>query len=579
MLALFILLGLLLIHTWFGPDIWYHLNWGRSLWEKQSLLPDVRTLIPQPLEANPYWLFQLVNYGLYSVGGVILVSLVFMAIWLLIAWLWVRITQAHKSSFLGLLFFLVFILLSQQRFEARPEIWSYLFLLLTLWLLLRRKPGQAARWPELLSLFVIQAVWLNSHSYFIFGLAVTVLSGSVRSAIVSAAACLLSPFGPYLWISLWNYVQFGPQMKDVIHELMPPAFTWHYPMGIFWIYLAFVSGFSVWIASQSLRAKKLVTPFLLSKILWAGMGAVVAVQAARNIPLFLILSAPLLADLLAQVKIWLDKRSRWRPFYNQALSYTVMAMAVTLSVFVYSGQFHRWTYSMGRFGFGLEKAAFPVEAVEYLKSISFEGNLFTDSYDGGYVQFMMPKIKVAGDSYFADADETLKYFAAIRNPQALDELNRRLSFDALLINIENVDGLQSFMSNKVWRMVYADSHRVLFVNHGRFEQAQFSLEKTKLYDGGDLRHWVYAYGVNTWAGLAYSRQDAALMENLIAELLEAKAIPSTALRFVLQLGIIQKNQKIISSGLALSGRVYESEPGEMERLNTLLASAAALQVR
>src|SRR5689334_17755617 len=75
--TLFLGLILLLCHSWQGPDIWYHLTWGRDIFTTGSFLPQVHVLLPQPIAANNYWLFQLLTFGLYSLGGIIAVSAVF----------------------------------------------------------------------------------------------------------------------------------------------------------------------------------------------------------------------------------------------------------------------------------------------------------------------------------------------------------------------------------------------------------------------------------------------------------------------------------------------------------------------
>src|SRR6185503_14000255 len=76
--GVFLLLILLLWHSWFGPDIWYHLSWGRSLVQNFSFLPVTRTLISQPVYANTYWLFQIAMYALMSAGGIYAISAIFL---------------------------------------------------------------------------------------------------------------------------------------------------------------------------------------------------------------------------------------------------------------------------------------------------------------------------------------------------------------------------------------------------------------------------------------------------------------------------------------------------------------------
>src|SRR6185437_136848 len=123
---------LFLCHSWFGPDIWYHLTWGRSLVTTVSFLPTTQTLIPQPIFANTYWLFQSLIYLSYQTGGPYLVSFIFAFVWLAIFTLWLKLSGLWRHA-LGPWLSLGFVICCQLRFEHRPESFSYLLLMIFLW--------------------------------------------------------------------------------------------------------------------------------------------------------------------------------------------------------------------------------------------------------------------------------------------------------------------------------------------------------------------------------------------------------------------------------------------------------------
>jgi hypothetical protein len=233
LLALFTLLGFFLCHSWYGPDIWYHLTWGRSLLAHQELIPHTQTLLAQPIPANTYWLFQILAQLGYQTGGIYLMSAAFAVLWLIIAVLWLHLAQAWLRPIL----FFAMIILCQLRFEQRPEVLSYLFLLVSIWLLQRRPMGSRPSWPSLAALVVVQALWTSVHSYFALGpfiaaaYALAMLFGSREDrrsgALLFGAAVLgslLTPFGWTVWENVWAYTQVGTQLRDLNLELFAPRF-------------------------------------------------------------------------------------------------------------------------------------------------------------------------------------------------------------------------------------------------------------------------------------------------------------------------------------------------------------------
>ena len=119
--AISILLGLMLCHSIYGPDIWYHLSWGRSLAFSGAFTPQLNVLLQQPIVANIYWLFQLVTYGVFSLGGAIGIGILFMLLWIFIAACWLVMTGAWKNQNFGPLLFLAFVLCAQLRGGRHAE--------------------------------------------------------------------------------------------------------------------------------------------------------------------------------------------------------------------------------------------------------------------------------------------------------------------------------------------------------------------------------------------------------------------------------------------------------------------------
>src|SRR5262245_22218695 len=88
-LAVLALLSLFACHRWFGPDIFFHLAWGRAILESGQSLPPIPALMNGSIPANQYWLFQICLHLLYQAGGPALVTFVYVGLWLAIGALWI----------------------------------------------------------------------------------------------------------------------------------------------------------------------------------------------------------------------------------------------------------------------------------------------------------------------------------------------------------------------------------------------------------------------------------------------------------------------------------------------------------
>ena len=474
-----------------------------------------------------YWIFQLFMYGLMQVGGPLLISIVFAILWWCIALLWIKQANVKVAPFYGSIFFLAFVLGIQMRFEPRPEVFSYLFLSLLIAIVVNLDLTQKPSWRALAALFALESLWTGFHGYFALGPCVAVaLMASVlwegkwrlntRAAYVFSAVTLgsfASPFGFKVWEGVWRYAEVSRALRDINHELMPtPMLTLYWPLTLFWVYWLLAFGYSVVLLYRRLQT----FPAFL-----ALGGILLSIQATRNVPLFFIMVAPLTGVALRTLARFEPVRRVW--------TYAPSAIALVLSVFVVRGDYHKWSSSLGTFGFGLEKSAYPIGVADFLRGLQLKGKIFSDSYDGGYLEYHLPSAKVAGDSYFADGNLTLKYFGAIRDPLAFRDLDEEFRFDALVINLENQEVLASIWGNPEWKLAFADSHRTVFLRASEMRAREFDLLRARLYDGEDLTHWTYAFGVTTWAQMAAKMRNVPLMKKVLREVNQAPAVPRAIL--------------------------------------------------
>jgi hypothetical protein len=310
-----------------------------------------------------------------------------------------------------------------------------------------------------------------------------------------------------------------------------------WPTAIFW---------AAWLATLGLTVRFLILIGSWPIGALALVGLALSAQTIRNMPLFFLLS-PLI----------------WRPWTlainKKALRVLNPAMlsilGFALSLSVVTGRYHRWVSALSTFGVHLEWASYPIGVVEFLQKGGFKGKIFSDSYDGGYLEYHMDGIQIAGDSYFSDSLQTRRFFAAIKEPNALMQMIAQFNFDALVVNIENMDVVNMLLSNPDWVTAYADSHRILFVRQITNPLFKGDLSQFNFYHGEDLRHWAYEFGVVSWMALAYQRQLPVLMKKVLTDLAPAQVIPSSAFKIALKYSVDHRDEDLVRLLASLQDRV------------------------
>jgi hypothetical protein len=300
-------------------DTFYHLRSGRAMWETGWFLEREafsHTARGQPLH-NHWWLSQLLFYGLYSVGGPVLLSAAagvsaFLALYL--SWRLVR-GSVETRIVLMIAFMLV---LSQ--WSVRPQVFSMLLLMLVIRLVL------ANRLAWISPLFL---VWANAHALVVLGIlaaAAVVLEALVwsryrlRSAILlalaAAAAPMLSPLGLHYWPRVIETVRESRHLG--IHEYRSAFAAGTHALG-FWILLAAL-------AIMVLRARRRLVQLTAGErvlLLTSGLFALAAMVSVRNVAFFALVAVPALSRVFPA-----SSPRRPRPAAGPAVALLAVAIVI-----------------------------------------------------------------------------------------------------------------------------------------------------------------------------------------------------------------------------------------------------------
>lgn len=359
-------------------DFWWHLKTGEIIWEQKEFQHTEIYSFTAP--GRPYvdheWLFQVIQYLLYSSGGPLAVILfkcvILIAIYLLIARF---LLQKRVHPWIVIPLIAVSIAGGRTRFVERPEIFTELFLVFSyLWI---QKYLETKNWKFLVPVLPVIVVWSNIHAAVILGL---ILQGAFLGGVIAervlnrfdypafykagpreiatlavflVASILLTGINP----NGYNVLKVPFELTEIIESGLlnnqewqqPPA--WRLPF----FYLCQILLFATFL----LNARKVH----FVHFFFAAFLSYISLKYVRNIALFSMFMPLLIWPYL--VNLWV----RWKVAMG-ALCAAALYSAIVLSPF--------------EFGSGISWY-FPDGIVEYTVKNNLRGNMLNSYAFGGYL--------------------------------------------------------------------------------------------------------------------------------------------------------------------------------------------------
>jgi len=447
------------------PDFWWHLKVGEDILATHrwpSTDPYSFTAAGQPWLASE-WLGDVVFAVVSRLGGlrglqallIILGSAIVLALYGYAA-------SRSKNSKAGFITAVMLLFLATANFNLRPQMFGYLFLVLTLIALERFRQGKpVALW----FLPVLFLMWINTHGSWEIGLGVILVywvSGlktfrfgdfemvawkpneRVRISTVFLLCLIVMPVTPYgtrLAAYPFQFISSLPLNLSNINEWQPMPFNL---FAAKW-FLALVLGA---IAAQiAFQLKWRLEDFVLFFV-----GAALAFVHRRFLLTFVPFFAPILATMLA----------RWVPRYQREKDPYVLngfLMAIMLGAMIY--------YFPSRATIEENVSThFPVGAVSYLRSQPARGAIFNSYIFGGYLVYAQNVDRKVFIDGRADLYERGGVYAdylqvSLLQPAALGILRNYGIRGCLIQKGEPLAVLLSALSD--WKSVYSDKVSILLV--------------------------------------------------------------------------------------------------------------------
>lgn len=426
-----------------------------------------------PVE-NHHWLSGVIFYLIRKFFNFSGLSVFFIILNLLSFLIFFKIAYRKAGFGAAGLISLPVIYLLAHRTEIRPEMFSYFFGAIFLYLLWAVKDKAiSSRW--LLLLPILQIFWVNLHIYFFIGpmliglfLLETLISKRENwkedcrlLALVLAAAiaaCFVNPFGAAGALApLTIFKNYGYALAENKSVLFTEKF-----MGYSEFFILRVVSFLLiisFLAILAFRRKK----FSIAALCLTAIFGIMAWLAIRNVALFGFFALPVLAANIGDI---FDNKFRDNFWLNNISA--VAALTVFLSVIFSQGQrsFPFWNY----FGIGLEpNNSYPME---FFKKEDIKGPIFNNYDIGGYLIFhLFPQEKVFVDN--RPEAYSIDFFQKIYKPmqneeKKWEEKDAKYNFNAIIFSHRDLtDWGQKFLiarvQDKAWAIVFTDKYVIIFL--------------------------------------------------------------------------------------------------------------------
>jgi hypothetical protein len=357
-------------------DTFFHLRTGQFIWEAGEL--PTSEMFSHTFHGRPWlnheWLSQLLFYGVYALGGPLLLTLVCGACAFIAVFASWRLTRGVAEIRLVLL--LSLLVLTASAWAVRPPPLSLALLMLAMWLVIRDKIA----WLPVLTI-----AWANAHGVVLLGVVIAcanALEALVWSrrrfprAFVVALLCVAAPMATPLG---WHYL---PRVAQTVGEARL--------LGIDEYRSAFadISSLPFWLMAGALAAAIVRAPrlrdwdrsdrLLVISSCVIGAGAIISI---RNAPSFALFAAPAISRL-----VHASGMRRSRPLRRAGYAVIAMALTMALAIVGFSwrdgGAFLGWR---------------PISPLALNAIRNCPGPIYNEHGDGGTLIWFAPEHRVFAD--------------------------------------------------------------------------------------------------------------------------------------------------------------------------------------
>ncbi len=439
---------------------------------------------------NHHWGSGLIFYIIYQSFGFLGLQTFFILLSITTLAIFFRISQKESNFWIAASYLIFLMPLLAERRQIRPETFSYLFLAIYIFILLKYKNSKQRR--LLYALPPIMLLWVNTHIFFVFGffLIVVFLLESIWqketvnkknfliTLFAAGVASLFNPlrlqtiFYPFkIFNNLGLKIKETLSIKEAAGTVVPMdrIFVFVFSLVLFYIIL--------FILLKKKNFSKIKPRLML--VLITTIFALLAYKMIRNLTLYALFVLPILSYLsYGLIETYKNK------FNKEKMALYLFAFFLLVTIFVNKT---RIPNAIEGLGYNLPEGS--QAAGEFVAENNIKGPLFNDFDSGSYVIYhLYPRLKPFVDNrpeaypsqFFRDT------YIPLRNDIKMwKETDAEYNFNVVLLSLKdksrpNARFVGYFLDNKDWTTIFANDKHIVFVKNNEGNKSiieKFSLDK------------------------------------------------------------------------------------------------------
>ncbi|HEX7042145.1 MAG TPA: hypothetical protein VF189_02755 [Patescibacteria group bacterium] len=459
----------------FNQDLGMHLTLGRIIWQTHKI-PETNLFsytYPNFSLINHHWFFQLLLYlGSITIGieGMLILKII-----ILLFSLFLILYMAKEKRFLLVLpISYIFLHLFRDRVDLRPEIFSYLFTAMTIFILDRYDRFNS---KFIYTLPFITLIWVNTHIFFPVGIFMETiflgdfifrkiikrdekyLNEKIKTLfIIFLSSIVATLFNPnFINGALYPFTFFKNYGVIIVENqsiLVRANFdTKNHDYLFFYISLLIIfTSFFVGLIKEKISFKNL-------GLILLGLG--LACQSLKGLPFLTLIALIPIVETLGFIK---------NNTALKVLNILVMGLILFESYFYLSGNYYMLTYKPNTAS--LEAVADEKAGIDFVIKNNIPQPIFNTFGTGGYLLYRTyPKYKVFVDerpeaypaSFFKDT-----YFPMQKDYSVFKKEEKKYGFKSIIFNItsqgsEATNFLNSLNHDPQWKTVFLDEYLIIWV--------------------------------------------------------------------------------------------------------------------
>lgn len=467
----------------FNQDLGRHIKLGEIITKSLSI-PETNLFSytnPDFAFINTHWLFGVIAYIFSQFNALPLFLILKILILLVSVWLVIKIIP-EKNQILLLPIGYIFLHILRERLELRPEIFSFLFTTLTLFILnkfLREKTRLIYLLP------IIQVFWINTHIYFFVGLilqAIFLIQAGYQHLrlhpkgvklkilalilILSVFISLLNPNGTEGLFYPLNVTQnYGYTIAENQNMALLENIQFKNPNFIF-VKLAVVITI-IGIIFSFLRKNA-----ELKNLLIGVFGVALALLNIRSFPYLVFLSLPAVLISFGEIK---------RNSFTSFLFIVSCFLIILESFFYLNGSYYRLNDLPYKTGFGFEENV--KKAMDFVVQNKLPAPIYNNFDIGSYIIYKgYPAYQVFVDGrpeaypkqFFSE-----EYIPPQSDYKKFKELENKYQFKTIIFSHTDQTPwgkafLQNIIKDSDWSLVFIDDFMLVFVRPNLIEKNKLS---------------------------------------------------------------------------------------------------------